>query len=140
MSQLAPFPQLIAPDVALSRAFLKTAERKIQGANWALGQGSDNIALHQLAIAIELLLKSYLLRSVTDDDWNRVHIRHDLDKAARYAANAGLVLPPNLRDVIRLLHPHFQRGGFQRDGSRTWPSGFGAKAHRVTETLARRVA
>jgi hypothetical protein len=140
MSQLAPFPQSIAPDVARSRAFLETAAINIQGAKLSLGQGSDNIALHQLAIAIELLLKSYLLRTVTDDDWNRVHIRHDLDKAARYAANAGLVLPPNLRDVIDLLHPHFELGGFQRDPSRTWPSGFGAKAHRVAERLARKVA
>lgn len=140
MSQLAPFPKSISLDVQLSSAFLHTAKSNIEGANWALGQGMDNMALHQVAIAIELLLKSYLLRTVTDDDWNRVHIRHDLDKAARYAVTAGLVLPPHLREVIDLLHPHFQRGGFQHDALRTWPPGFAAKVHQEAEALARSVA
>jgi HEPN domain-containing protein len=140
MTQLAPFPKPITPHVPLSRDFLQTAKVNIQGAKWALGQGMHNMALHQIAIAVELLLKSYLLRTVTDDDWSRVHIRHDLDKAARYAVTAGLVLPPHLAEVIDLLHPHFQRGGFQHEASRTWPAGFAAKAHRAAATLACRVA
>ncbi|UCI05227.1 hypothetical protein [Mesorhizobium sp. B1-1-8] len=140
MLRLASFPDTVVLDVALSETFLRTATGSMEGANWAVENGADNVALHQSAIAIESLLKSYLLRTVTDDNWNRTHIRHDLDKAARYAAKAGLTLPPDLQCVISLLHPHFQRGGFQRDVARRWPGGFAADVGEVVTALAKLVA
>src|SRR3546814_15155532 len=47
-------------------------------------------AAHSLAIAIELSLKAYLMKAGYADDWNRVHIRHDLEKALALATEAGL--------------------------------------------------
>ncbi|WP_256754851.1 hypothetical protein [Mesorhizobium sp. Mes31] len=83
-----------------------------------------------------MLLKSHLLGVATDDRWNRRHIGHDLDKAALYAERAGLGLPPRLHSVIVQLHTHFQRGGFQRDPSRSWPSGFSLDARHIARQLA----
>jgi len=47
-------------------------------------------AAHSLAIAIELSLKSYLLHRGFSDDWNRVHIGHNLREALRCARGGGL--------------------------------------------------
>jgi HEPN domain-containing protein len=108
----------------------------LDGAELAADRDRDNAALRAIAIAIELLLKSHLLTTATDDRWNRRHIGHDLDKAARYAERAGLGLPPRLHSVIAQLHPHVQRGGFQRDPSRSWPTGFSLDARRIARQLA----
>ncbi|MCZ8546434.1 hypothetical protein OOJ09_19780 [Mesorhizobium qingshengii] len=115
---------------------MRNAAVHLDGADWAADRDRDNAALHAIAIAIELLLKSHLLRVATDDHWNRRNIGHDLDKAARYAERAGLDLPPRLHSVIAQLHPHFQRGGFQRDPSRSWPSGFSLDARHIARQLA----
>lgn len=91
-------------------------------ASWATTQSADTLALHSIAVATELLLKSHLLRTASTDAWNRVQIGHNLDKAARYAERAGRNLPSRLALVVDQLHPYFQRGGFQRD-PRAWPAG-----------------
>ena len=133
---LVSFPESFTPDIALADSFLRNAAAHLDGADWAADRGRNNAALHAIAIAIELLLKSHLLRVATNDRWNRRHIGHDLDKAARYAERAGLSLPPELHSVIAQLHPHFQRGGFQRDPARSWPSGFSLDARHIARQLA----
>ena len=83
MPELAPFPDVFAPDILLSETFHQNAAVKLDCAVWAAKESQDNLALHSIAIATELLLKSYLLRTASTDDWNRVQIGHDLDSAAR---------------------------------------------------------
>ena len=133
---LVTFPESFTPDIALADTFLGNAAVCLDGADRAADRGRNNAALHAIAIAIELLLKSQLLRVATNDRWNRRHIGHDLDKAARYAERARLSLPPRLHSVIARLHPYFQRGGFQRDPSRSWPSGFSLDARHIARQLA----
>jgi len=44
------------------------------------------------------------------DDWNRVQIRHDLEKALALAAEAGLSgLPLELPDLTAILSPAYRR-------------------------------
>ncbi|WP_235524563.1 hypothetical protein [Caulobacter sp. Root655] len=62
-----------------------------------------------LAIAIELALKAYLLHRGISDDWNRVHIRHDLARALRCARRAGFDgAPAELPALAALLSPYYQ--------------------------------
>ena len=64
-----------------------------------------------LAIAIELALKAYLLQRGISDDWNRIHLRHDLNKALRCARMAGLRhLPDGLPQLISTLSPLYASG------------------------------
>ena len=137
---LIPFPDNVVRDIGLADLFVQNASAQLHGAQAAIADAASNRALHSTAIAIELLLKSYLLRIATNDDWNRINIGHDIEKAATYAAIAGLTPPPQLWRVIAELHPHFMRGGFQRDPSRSWPPGFAADAWEVAQELARTIA
>lgn len=139
MPSLVPFPKSFIADIALADIFARNATNHLDGADQAADRSMDNIVLHAVAIAIELLLKSYLLRVATEDGWNRQHIGHDLDKAARYAEIAGLALPPQLQSVIAQLHPHFQHGGFARNPSREWPPGFSLRARDVARQLAQEI-
>lgn len=64
-----------------------------------------------LAIAIELALKAHLLQCGITDDWNRIHLRHDLNKALRCARMAGLRhLPDGLPQLIAALSPLYASG------------------------------
>ncbi|MBA1375934.1 hypothetical protein [Sphingomonas ursincola] len=135
MNASEPFPNDFYPDQELAHVQLSNAEAHLRSAAWALSRGMANDALHSIAIAIELGLKSYLLNAATTDAWNRAHIGHDLDKAITYAERAGLDPPSGLRDVARVLHPHFQRGGFQREPSRQWPEALAGQACSVASTL-----
>jgi len=135
MTANEPFPLRFDPDRALARFQLANAEAHLRSAVWAVSQGMRNHALHSIAIAIELALKSYLLNVATSDDWNRTHIRHDLDKAVSYAERAGLNPPAGLPRLTAVLHPHFQRGGFQRDPSRRWPHALADEACQITTAL-----
>jgi len=66
-----------------------------------------------LAIAIELALKAYLLQRGITDDWNRIHLRHDLNKALRCARMAGLRhLPDGLPQLISTLGPLYASGAW----------------------------
>ena len=136
---LQSFPDNSEPDFALADIFFDNAIGHLQRAKRTADRDQQNAALHAIAIAIELLLKSHLLRTATDDDWNRINIGHDLDKAATYVTIAGLELPPHLQRVIAALHPHFMRGGFQRDPTRSWPTGLAKDACEVVRELARSI-
>ena len=62
-----------------------------------------------LAIAIELALKAYLLKRGISDDWNRVHIHHDLIKALKCARLAGFNgTPERLPALAALLSPYYR--------------------------------
>jgi hypothetical protein len=71
----------------------------------------DGSRAYYLAIAIELALKAYLLQCGITDDWNRIHLRHDLNKALRCARMAGLRhLPDGLPQLISALSPLYASG------------------------------
>lgn len=71
----------------------------------------DGFRAYYLAIAIELALKAYLLQRGITDDWNRIHLRHDLNKALRCARMAGLHhLPDGLPQLVAALSPLYASG------------------------------
>lgn len=66
---------------------------------------------YYLAIAIELGLKAYLLHRGITDQWNRVHLRHDLTKALRCVRRAGLKdIPDGISELADLLGPLYASG------------------------------
>jgi len=98
--------------VALSAVFWSNAQDFLVASPARLDRFPGQVA-HSLAIAIELSLKSYLLHRGFSDDWNRVHIGHDLRGALRCARRAGLVdFPPNLPLITTLLSPFYLRHAF----------------------------
>ncbi len=137
---LEDIPADVVPDQRMACLQFGNADRFLRCAEWASTRGSDDITYHSLAVAIELSLKSYLLAHVTDDDWNRVHIRHDLAKAVAYAERAGLDPSPELSSVIALVHPYFMDGGFHRNPSGQWPAGFAPTACQIVRHLIATVA
>jgi hypothetical protein len=62
-----------------------------------------SIIVNSAAYAVEFALKSLLLRSGYSDDWNRLRIGLDLNRALAHAMGSGL--PPQPPDVSRLLVP-----------------------------------
>jgi hypothetical protein len=68
-----------------------------------------------LAIAIELGLKAYLLHRGITDQWNRVHLSHDLTKALKCVRRAGLKdIPDGIRELADLLGPLYAFGALSR--------------------------
>lgn len=97
-------------------------------------------AEHFLAVAIELALKAYLLHRGITDDWNRVHIGHDLVKALKCARRAGLRdAPVGLMDVAEVLGPLYQSGAFAtRSADPSYPGQWGdlsKTAHALIESI-----
>lgn len=62
-----------------------------------------SIVVNSAAYAVEFALKSFLLRTGYADDWNRLHIGLNLNRALAHAVGSGL--PPQPPDVSRLLIP-----------------------------------
>ncbi|MBO9545650.1 hypothetical protein [Caulobacter sp.] len=95
-------------DRALARPFLRNAEGFFHGTDKLLPRFPDN-ALHFMAIATELALKAYLLGRGISDDWNRIHVRHDLSKALKSATRAGFKGgSPKLAEVAAVLSPYYK--------------------------------
>ena len=70
---------------------------------------------YYLAIAIELGLKAYLLHRGITDQWNRVHLRHDLTKAVKCVRRAGLKdIPNGISELADLLGPLYASGALSR--------------------------
>ena len=58
----------------------------------------------------ELALLAYLLDRGVNNDWCKVHIRHDLRKSLAYAGLKGFsAVPEALPTLIALLSPHYRR-------------------------------
>jgi hypothetical protein len=92
----------------LANAFRRNAAGFHEAAVSALDRHPE-ATRYFLAIATELALKAYLLHRGISDDWNRVHIRHDLAKALRCARRAGLDgVPAELPALAALLSPYYQ--------------------------------
>lgn len=95
-------------DRPLAATFRRNAASFLLSAEHALERHSEGARYH-LAIAIELALKAYLLDRGVTDDWNRVHLRHDLVKAMKSARRAGFSgEPAGLADLAALLSPFYQ--------------------------------
>lgn len=78
---------------------------------WTAPDRSRARSAYASAIAIELGLKAYLLHRGFSDDWNRIHLRHDLKKALRCARLAGLRdLPVGLAELAAILGPLYVSG------------------------------
>jgi hypothetical protein len=101
-------------DRRLSLAFRWNAEGFYRSAVASQVRFPD-ISLHSLAIAIELSLKAYLLHRGVSDDWNRLHIGHDLCRALACAKRVGFCrVPGRLPDLAAGLTPCYERHGFSR--------------------------
>lgn len=98
------------PDRRLAQALAGNA-RAFKEMAQAGGSEINGSRSYFLAIAIELSLKAYLLQRGISDDWNRIHLRHDLNKALRCARMAGLRhLPDGLPQLIAALSPLYASG------------------------------
>lgn len=74
---------------------------------------------YYLAIAIELGLKAYLLHRGITDQWNRIHLRHDLTKALKCVRRAGLKdVPEGMRELAGVLSPLYATGALSRGVAR----------------------
>jgi len=95
-------------DRRLAKQFLRNAEGFWNGTDELVPRFPDG-ARHFLAIAIELALKAYLLHRGISDDWNRIHVRHDLLKALKSAKRAGFDgAPPELAKIAAALNPYYK--------------------------------
>lgn len=89
---------------------------------------------HALAIADELACKAFLSAAGVPTGV-LVAIGHDLRLAEALARGLGLTLPNDRAAPSRLFHPHFQRGGFQRQPARRWPPSVLRRARRRVAAL-----
>jgi len=95
-------------DRHLARRFLRNAKSFWNGTEELAPLFPDG-ARHFLAIAIELALKACLLHRGISDDWNRIHVRHDLLKALKSAKRAGFTgAPPGLAKIAAALSPYYK--------------------------------
>jgi hypothetical protein len=95
-------------DRGLASAFYRNAVGFHESAE-AAAERFPEMTRYFLAIAIELSLKAYLLHRGISDDWNRIHVRHDLIKALRCARRAGLnETTGGLVELASLLSPYYQ--------------------------------
>lgn len=98
------------PEQSLAGAFVRNA-RAFHAMAWAEPDSSVARSAYHSAIAIELGLKAYLLHRGFSDDWNRIHLRHDLKKALRCAQLAGLQeVPDGLAELAAVLGPLYASG------------------------------
>ncbi len=98
------------PDRRLAQVLARNA-RAFKEMAQAGGSEINGSRPYFLAIAIELALKAYLLQRGISDDWNRIHLRHDLNKALRCARMAGLRhLPDGLPQLISAFSPLYASG------------------------------
>lgn len=98
------------PEQSLAVALVRNA-RTFHAMAWTAPDRSGARSAYASAIAIELGLKAYLLHRGFSDDWNRIHLRHDLKKALRCARLAGLRdLPVGLAELAAVLGPHYVSG------------------------------
>lgn len=101
-------------DRHLAAAFCKNA-RSFHAMARSQRDRHGGASAYYLAIAIELGLKAYLLHRGITDQWNRVHLRHDLSKALRCVRRAGLKdIPDGISELADLLGPLYASGALSR--------------------------
>lgn len=95
-------------DRHLAERFLRNARSFWNGTDELVPPFPED-ARHFLAIAIELALKAYLLHRGISDDWNRIHVRHDLLKALKSARRGGFDgTPAGLAKIAAALNPYYK--------------------------------
>lgn len=98
------------PEQSLAVAFFRNA-RTFHAMTGTEPDRSGARSAYPSAIAIELGLKAYLLHRGFSDDWNRIHLRHDLKKALRCARLAGLRdVPDEVTELAAILGPLYASG------------------------------
>ncbi|MBD3831945.1 MAG: hypothetical protein IE910_01120 [Brevundimonas sp.] len=98
------------PDRRLAEAFIGNA-RSFHSMAQTENDPTGGSRAYSWAIAIELALKAYLVQRGITDDWNRIHLQHDLNKALRCARMAGLrAVPDGLRELSGALSPFYASG------------------------------
>ena len=98
------------PDRRLAEALIGNA-RSFHSMAQTANDPTGGSRAYSLAIAIELALKAYLVQRGITDHWNRIHLRHDLNKALRCARMAGLrAVPEGLRELSGALSPFYASG------------------------------
>jgi hypothetical protein len=103
-----------ATDRRLAATFRKNA-RSFHDMARSQRDSRGEASAYCLAIAIELGLKAYLLHCGITDQWNRVHLRHDLSKALKCVRRAGLKdIPDGIRELADLLSPLYASGALSR--------------------------
>jgi len=105
------------PDQRLARAFIRNA-RAFHAMAWT---DDDRVAAraYHSAIAIELGLKAYLLHRGLSDDWNRIHLRHDLTKALRCVRMLGFEdFPDGIAELAAVLGPLYASGALRSESLR----------------------
>lgn len=101
------------PEQSLAAALVRNA-RTFHATAWITPDCIGARSAYASAIAIELGLKAYLLHRGFSDDWNRIHLRHDLMKALRCARLAGLRdLPVGLAGLAGVLGPLYASGNLR---------------------------
>lgn len=98
------------PDRRLAETLVGNA-RSFHSMAQTAGDQTGGSRAYTMAIAIELALKAYLLQRGVTDDWNRIYLRHDLNKALRCVRMAGLRdMPEGLAKLAAALSPHYATG------------------------------
>jgi len=99
-----------SPEQSLAVALVRNA-RTFHAMAWPESDPSGVRPAYPSAIAIELGLKAYLLHRGFSDDWNRIHLRHDLKKTLRCARLAGLRdVPDGVAELAAVLGPLYASG------------------------------
>jgi hypothetical protein len=98
----------------LAHTFMRNAEGFLEG-TVRMSATDPAAALHHLAIAVELGLKSWLLDRGYEDEWLKGHIRHDLELALFHANANGLPdIPKSTAGFIGRLGLVYQSHGFHK--------------------------
>lgn len=101
------------PDQRLVRAFAHNA-RAFHAMAWTEDDRVAAQSAYHSAIAIELGLKAYLLHRGLSDDWNRIHLRHDLTKALRCVRMLGFrEVPDGIAELAAVLGPLYASGALR---------------------------
>lgn len=96
---------------ALARTFRLRSEDFMRSARAAFDRFGTDAAgsiLHSTCCALELSLKSVILKAGGSDERNRIEIRHDLVKALKVARGDGFFAPPELASIAARLWPYYQ--------------------------------
>lgn len=100
-------------DQRLALAFAHNA-RAFHGMAWTDDDRVAARSAYHSAIAIELGLKAYLLHRGLSDEWNRVHLRHDLTKALRCVLMLGFRgVPDGIAELAAVLGPLYASGALR---------------------------